>query len=130
MRHIILILSAILILGACSVKKTVVKIEDQSSFGDSVQYELIIDEQGFDSWVATNSKPIWYHEKEYYRTWNILYQTEFNYRVLHTDMGHPFTETIDYDPQTEYGLELEYKLYWYFKFIEYKYNTKLHISSR
>jgi uncharacterized protein YcfL len=130
MRHFILIISVIFIFGACSAKKAVVKIEDQSSTGDSVQYELIIDEQGFDSWVATNSKPIWYHEKEYYRTWNILYLTEFNYRVLQTNSDHPFTETINYDLQTDYGLDLEYKLYWYFKFIEYKYNTKLHISSR
>jgi hypothetical protein len=126
---VIYILSLILIAG-CAVKKDIVKIQDKLGFNDSVQYELIVNEPGYDAWMATNSKPEWYHEKEYYRNWNFLYVTEFNFRVLHSNSGHPFDEMINYDHRTDYGRDLEYNLYWYFKFIEYKYNTKLYFTSR
>jgi len=130
MKNINFSICVLIFIAGCSTKKDIVKIEDYPGVNDSVQYELIVDEPGYDSWVATNSKPEWYHEKEYYRTWNVLYVTEFNYRVLNTNAGHPFTEMINYDRQIDYGLDVEYKLYWYFKFIEYKYNTKLYITSR
>jgi len=130
MKNINFSICVLIFIAGCSTKKDIVKIEDHPGVTDSVQYELIVDEPGYDSWVATNSKPVWYHEKEYYRTWNVLYVTEFNYRVLNTNAGHPFTEMINYDRQIDYGLDVEYKLYWYFKFIEYKYNTKLYITSR
>jgi hypothetical protein len=130
MKHLVILISVLIIFIGCTAKKTIVKIEDHQDVNDSVEYELILDEPGFDSWAVTNSKPEWYHEKEFYRTWNTLYVTEFNYRVLNYNATHPFTEMINYDQQIDYGLTLEYKLYWYFKFIEYKYNTKLQISSR
>lgn len=130
MKKLIISILGLFLIAGCTAKKDLVKIEDHPGINDSVQYELIVDEPGYDSWMATNRKPEWYHEKEYYRNWNILYITEFNYRVLNTNAGHPFTEMINYDQQTDYGLELEYRLYWYFKYIEYKYNTKLHITSR
>jgi uncharacterized protein YcfL len=130
MKKLILIISGIILIAGCSSNKDLVRIEDHEGTTDSTQYELIVDEPGYDSWMVTNSKPDWYHEKEFYQNWNILYTIEFNYRVLHSNAGHPFTEIINYDSQTNYGLEVEYKLYWYFKYIENKYNTKLHISSR
>ncbi len=119
-----------MIIAGCSSNKDLVRIEDHPGASDSTQYELIVDEPGYISWMATNSKPEWYHEKEFYHSWNILFTTEFNYRVLHSNSGHPFTERINYDPQTDYGTEVEFKLYWYFKFIEYKYKTRLYISNR
>jgi uncharacterized protein YcfL len=130
MKKVILPLLVLLAFAGCTAKRSIVKIENHPEIMDSVYYELLVDEPGYDSWMATNSKPDWYHEKEYYRYWNLLYITEFNYRVLHSNTGHPFDVMINYDQQTDYGPELEYKLYWYFKFIEDKYNTKLHISSR
>jgi uncharacterized protein YcfL len=130
MKRLIFLISALIILFGCSARKDLVKIEVNPCDNDSLQYELVVDEPGYDSWVATNSKPDWYHEKEYYRNWNILYITEFNYRVIQSNFGHPFDERINYDPQTDYGLQLEYRLYWYFKYIEFKYSTKLQISSR
>lgn len=106
------------------------RIDGPIQLADSVQYELIISEPGYDSWMATNSKPEWYHEKAYYRNWNNTYTIEFNSRVRQTNSGHPFVEIINYDPQVDYGLDIDYRLYWYFKYIEHKYNTRLHISSR
>jgi uncharacterized protein YcfL len=130
MKRLIIFLFGLILIAGCAARKNIVKIEDHPGVSDSVQYELIVDEQGYESWIITYSKPEWYYGKAFYRSWNILYTAEFNNRVLQAHAGQPFTEMINYDQQTDYDLNLEYKLYWYYKYIEYKYNTKLHISSR
>jgi uncharacterized protein YcfL len=130
MKNIFLLAIFSILIFACTVKKDIVRIDGPMQLDDSVQYELIINEPGYDSWMATNSKPEWYHEKAYYRNWNNTYTVEFNSRVRQTSSGHPFVEIINYDPQIDYGLDIDYRLYWYFKYIEHKYNTRLHISSR
>ena len=130
MKNILFLAIFSILIFACTVKKDIVRIDGPIQLDDSVQYELIISEPGYDSWMATNSKPEWYHEKAYYRNWNNTYTIEFNSRVRQTNSGHPFVEIINYDPQVDYGLDIDYRLYWYFKYIEHKYNTRLHISSR
>jgi hypothetical protein len=130
MKNFVIPILAVIFLAGCMGGKEVATSNNPPGNADSVQYELIVDELGYDSWISTNARPVWYHEQAFYRNWNILYTTEFNYRVLHYPAVHPFTEWINYSPQIDYGIDLDYKLYWYFKFIEDKYNTRLHITSR
>lgn len=124
------ILAVALILFACASNKDVVKIEDVESPSDSTEYMIIVDEPGYDSWIVTQAKPEWYYEQSYYRHWNTLYTKEFNHKVRTGRFGHPFNEYIEYDQTVNYGIEVEYKLFWYFKYIEDKYDVKLNISSR
>jgi hypothetical protein len=123
-------LICLVILFACTSNKDVVKIEDVESPSDSTEYAIIIDEPGYESWLVSYAKPDWYYEKSYYHQWNTLYTKEFNHKVRTGEFDHPFNEYIEYDPTVDYGLEVEYKLFWYFKFIEDKYDVKLNISSR
>lgn len=123
MRYVFIIFSAIL-LFSCGSQKDIVRIESESDSIDSVEYILIVDELGFESWMATNTKRVWYYTYEYYQAWNRIYVIEFNQRVL-TGADYPFVKTIHYDNSIDYGLELNYKLYWYFMFIQKKYNVSL-----
>ncbi|MCD4682820.1 MAG: DUF6146 family protein [Bacteroidales bacterium] len=119
-----------IVLFSCSANKDIVRIEDIENPTDSTEYIIFIDESGYDSWIVTNAKPMWYHEQPFYHSWNTIYTKEFNHKVRTSSFDHPFNEMIDYDQTIDYGIEVEYKLYWYFKFIEEKYNIKLNISSR
>lgn len=123
MGYVFIIVGAIL-LYSCGSQKDVVRIESESDNVDSVEYILIVDELGFESWMATNSKRIWYYSDAYYKTWNSIYVIEFNHRVL-TGADYPFIETIFYDTSIDYGVALNYRLYWYFMFIQEKYNVTL-----
>jgi len=85
---------------------------------DSVEYELIVIDPGYETFLATQ-KPASFFSQEYYETWNYRYVTEWNIR--HSSplvYGSLYETRIDYDPWIDYGLELNYRLYYYFRFFE------------
>ena len=98
---------------------------DTTKTEDSTEYELIVMDSGFESWLATQP-PANYHSRQYYETWNRQYVNEWNQRHNSPIQYGDFYETkIDYDPNVDYGLELNYKLYYYFLFIEDEYGITL-----
>jgi hypothetical protein len=84
---------------------------------DSTGYELVVLDPGYETFLA--SQPFReYYSESYYKLWNRQYVTEWNIRYT-TQTGTGLYETyIDYDPEINYGLELEYRLYYYFRFFE------------
>jgi hypothetical protein len=112
-----------------TTKKTEGPIElinkDSTASEDSTEYDLIIMDSGFESWLATQLPPN-YYSQQYYENWNHRYITEWNNRHNNPLRYGGFYETrIDYNPNTDYGLELNYKLYYYFRFIEKEYGIVL-----
>lgn len=93
--------------------------------GDSTEYDIIIIEVGYENWLITNAQPKWYYSNEYYRNKNQFYVIDWNNRVIESMGRPPFEEQIFYNPNIDYGLDVNYKLYWYFKFMEHKYDVKL-----
>jgi len=93
--------------------------------GDSTEYELIVFDPGFNSWFISNRKPMWYHENSYYRNKNNFYTVYWNLRVLENMHRPPYDFEIDYDPKIDYGVELNWQLFWYYKYLEHKYNITL-----
>ena len=126
-RYPILLLGFILFVG-CSSNKPLVKIEGAEQATDSTEYEIIVSEPGFETWFVTHSKPIWFYEEHYYKNFNQLYTNEWNHRVRSLQFDFPFDELRDYNNTNEYGVELEHKLYWYYKFMMDKYDFKLLVT--
>ena len=92
---------------------------------DSTEYELIVLDGGFESYIATQPS-INYHSQQYYEGWNKQYVTEWNIRHRNPLRYGGFYETeINYDPMEDYGLELNYRLYYYFQFIKDRYGIIL-----
>lgn len=93
---------------------------------DSVEYEVIIFDAKFDTYLASIAKPMEFYTKDYYRSWNIRYVQVWNERYQDPLKYGDFYESyIDYDALTDYGLELNYKLYNYFRFVEDEYEINL-----
>ncbi len=95
---------------------------------DSIEYDIIVTDIGFERYLTTIAKPKEYYSKEYYELKNRLYVPLYNQQVRTARTGkwsHVFEQEIEYDPSIDYGLEVNYKLYNYFKFIEYTYKIKL-----
>lgn len=94
---------------------------------DSLEYEIIIYEEGYNYYLKSIAKPIWYFPLEFLENKNQYYVTEWNIRVNNPFRYNPliYENIIYYDFNINYGLEVNYKLYNYFKFIEYKYKIVL-----
>ena len=129
MKIIVFFLVSVLLIS-CAVREKIVRIEPLPGEADSISYELQVTEPGFDTWLATNREPIWYHSPDYYKHFNHLYVNEWNNRVRTSGNEVPFDFLIDYNYRIDYGVDLEYELFWYFKFIQQKYDVKLLVTER
>ena len=127
MKRNLLLIPVLLFVIACSSTKEIESIKDikAQSANDSTEYELVVFDPGFTSWFATNRKPKWYHSHTFYKNWNSIYVNEWNFRATTQGYKEPYDFTINYEMNTDYGLDVDYELYWWFKFIENKYNIKL-----
>ncbi|HEX7016156.1 MAG TPA: DUF6146 family protein [Cyclobacteriaceae bacterium] len=87
---------------------------------DDEEYELVIIDSGFDRWFATHSRPMSFHSPQFYESMNHRYVTAWNEKVITHGFrpNSPFQQRINYNPGVDYGLEVNYKLYYYFKYIE------------
>ena len=93
---------------------------------DSLDYEIKILEVGFWGWLQTQ-RPRGFYSQSYLENWNWRYVTTYNIRATNPSRYGPnlYPRRIDYDPHIDYGYEVNYLLYHYFKFFEQKYNQNL-----
>ncbi|SFN68339.1 hypothetical protein SAMN04487989_102414 [Bizionia echini] len=93
---------------------------------DELEYEVIIIEAGFDSWMARRAKPKNFYTQSFLEARNIQYVTEWNNRVVSSRYNNNLYEmSINYQQGIDYGFEVNYLLYHYFVFFEEKYKQKL-----
>jgi hypothetical protein len=121
MKRAILSFFVVVALCSCSPNLRV----DQGSTGNILpvlkeepEYELIVLDPGFDTWYYT----AWSTAKDrmisYYQYWNNQYVNDWNYRATHPRFSAGFDSIINYDANTNYGIEVERKLYYYFQWVE------------
>ena len=93
---------------------------------DSLKYEVIIFELGFNAWLATQPQQGYFSQSSMEIT-NNLRVNEYNLRVQNPSKYsirlYPFR--IDYDRRIDYGYEVNYLLHNYFLFFEQKYKQRL-----
>lgn len=94
---------------------------------DSLEYEVIIIDPGFSTWLASMSHPRDYHSLVYLETKNQIYVNEWNNRVMQPQRYNPnlYEMTINYEPQIHYGYEVNYLIYNYMIYFQNTYKQKL-----
>lgn len=126
-----ILLSGFLIVSCGTPKNTVATTNNQKEkpvriANDSLEYEIMIIDIGFTSYLVT-AKPMSYYTQSYLETRNRIYVTEWNIRArnLIRYNANIYENVIDYQPNIDYGLEVNYKLYQYFQFAQRKYKMRL-----
>jgi len=94
---------------------------------DELKYEVIIIDPGFSTWLATRAYPRGYHSQSYMENKNQLYVSEWNRRVMQPLRYAPnlYEMTIDYDPNIDYGYEVNYLIYNYMIYFQNTYKQNL-----
>jgi len=93
---------------------------------DSLEYEIIIIEPGFNAWLVTQ-RPRGFYGQFFLENNNRFNVTAYNNRVLNTFRYDPnlYIQRIDYDSSIDYGYEVNYLLYNWFVFFQERNNQKL-----
>ncbi len=94
---------------------------------DSLEYEVIIIDPGFSTWLASMAQPRNFHSLVYLETKNQIYVNEWNNRVMQPQRYNPnlYEMTINYQPQIHYGYEVNYLIYNYMIYFQNTYKQKL-----
>lgn len=101
-----------------TAQQDTLQFEPYGDTSDSVEYELIVMDPGYDSYLVSQP-PMDFHTQQYYEHWNYRYVTEWNMRHMDPiQYGDIYEVYVDYRPEIDYGLKLNYRLYHYFRFFE------------
>ncbi len=135
-KSIYIIAVIICVIVGCSTSKSVV-VEKEKPTGiksdtirianDKLEYEVIIIDPGFSSWLISNAQPRNYHSQSYLESKNQIWISEWNNRVLQPMRYSPnlYEMTIDYTPSIDYGYEVNYLIYNYLVYFQNTYKQKL-----
>ncbi|WP_029209558.1 DUF6146 family protein [Aquimarina agarilytica] len=131
MRSLFYYIILFLFLSACATKKernfsTTEKEKAVRIANDSLEYELIVFDIGFNRFLNSQAQPRGYYGINYLENKNILFVTEYNIRasnpIQYSDIYGP---QIDYQNHIHYGYEVNYLLFNYFLFFQKKYRQRL-----
>lgn len=94
---------------------------------DELEYEIIIIEPGFNVWLASIAKPEGYYSQSFLENRNYLFVTEWNQRAMQPLRfnSNLYQLPIDYNPNIDYGYDVNYKLYNYFIYFQLTYKQRL-----
>ncbi|WP_409417034.1 DUF6146 family protein [Flavobacterium sp. PS2] len=136
MKNSIYILLVLFVIVACSTQKTSMAITKQPATSvndtvrianDDLEYEVIIIDNDFSTWLASTALPRNYYSQAYLENKNQQYVREWNNRVLQPQRFSPnlYEMRIDYDTTINYGYEVNYLIYNYMIYFQNTYKQKL-----
>lgn len=139
-KRILPVLLVFALLLSCTAQKEVLDIstEEQAVFNlsnqqeveikdDDTEYEIIIIEPGFYTWLQSIARPEGYYSQSFLENRNAIMVTNWNIRATQPTLYNPnlYEIPINYDQNIDYGYEVNYKLYNYFIYFQRKYNQRL-----
>ena len=118
---------------AINISKEEENVFDQNTIdtvtikNDSLEYVIIIMEVGFATWLQSMAQPKGYYTQSFMENRNRIYVINWNQRVLDPFKYDPklYELQINYDPNVDYGYDVNYELYNYFIYFQRKYNQRL-----
>lgn len=99
---------------------------------DSLEYEIMIIDPGFSTFLVSIAQPEGYYSQRYLENKNRFLVIDYNQRVMQPFRYSPdlYEQQINYDPRIDYGYEVNYKLYNYFVFFSRKYDQRFSVPTR
>ena len=105
----------------------VIKGDTITIANEEIEYEVIIIDAGFSTWLNSRAFPRGYHSLNYLESKNQLYVQEWNNRVLQPNRfdRNLYEMQINYDSSTRYGYEVNYLIYNYMIYFQNTYRQRL-----
>jgi len=126
MKKLIFPLFVLLIVWSCSPSQKTRSSDRHSTIkSDSTEYEITIIDPDFDQWYLINYSSAKDYSNEYYRSKNQVGVINWNDYFTRNRYQRMVEDYIFYDNSVDYGIEVNRKLYWYFKYIQDTFKIRL-----
>jgi len=133
--YILIVFLAVIIMGCNANKTSFTKPKNEvASSSDTIriankdiEYEVIIIDPGFSTWLNSLAYPRGFYSQTYLEAKNRIYVNEWNSRYLQPQRYSRdlYEMNIDYDPNIDYGYEVNYLIYNYMVYFQNNYRQKL-----
>lgn len=127
MKRLIFIFLALLLIAACSTQKSALQVNtvsEEIAAEDSIEYDLETFDSKFESWYAFKNSPALYRSQSYYESWNKQYVSAWNVKTM-SRRNSFFEPIVGYEPNVDYGFELNHQLFYYFQYVEHVLKIKI-----
>jgi hypothetical protein len=133
----LLLCLGIFLLG-CNSSKTLIKDKNKGITNtqndtirianDDLEYEVIIIDSGFSTWLASRAFPRNYHSQFFMENKNNMYIMEWNNRVMQPQRfnSNLYEMTINYNSNINYGYEVNYLIYNYMIYFQNTFKQSLY----
>jgi len=131
LKYILISFSLTVLFWACASTPTKTtsteKEEPVVIANDSLEYQIIIIDPGFTSFLNSIAQPEGFYSQNYLEARNQVWVLEWNNRARSPFRynSNIYENIIDYQPTIDYGYEVNYKLFNYFLFAQRKYKMSL-----
>ena len=130
MKKLIFAFSILLITLSCSSQNNIANQSKenhplQAQKNDDGEYDLEVLDTQFTYFINAIARPMSMYSEGYLKSKNQFLVSEWNSYYFSGRYRNVIESSIDYDPNINYGLKYEYKLYQVFAFVKWKYGLKL-----
>ena len=89
------------------------------------EWDIEVLDSQYDYFLNAIAKPMNMYSESYLKNKNTFLVSEWNSYYFSGRYRNVIESSIDYNPQENYGLKFEYKLYQVFAFVQWKYGLKM-----
>lgn len=131
MKNYYIFVVVLFMLISCGTKKastfdiTTAKNDTIRIANDELEYEVIIFDPEFSGWLPSYAKPRNYYTQNYMEQRNRIWVIQWNQNVISGTRPDIFEMTIEFNPNTDYGYEVNYLLFNYLTYFQLTNNIQL-----
>ena len=89
------------------------------------EWELDVLDTQYEYLITAVAKPMSMYSESYLKSRNTFLVTEWNSNFFTGKYRNVIESTIEYNPNENYGLKFEYRLYQVFAYVQWKYGVKM-----
>ena len=124
-----LLLFGIILFSAwsCTQQKGLTKSQrpQPSITEDNTEYNILIIDPGFDRWYMMRYSSSMDRSNEFYKSMNNIGAQNWNDFYNRGKYPKVIGSYLSYNPSIDYGLDVNRRLYWYFKYIEENFRIRI-----
>jgi hypothetical protein len=89
------------------------------------EWELDVLDTQYEYFITAVAKPMSMYSESYLKSRNTFLVTDWNSNFFTGKYRNVIESTIEYNPNENYGLKFEYRLYQVFAYVQWKYGVKM-----